>query len=206
MAAAALEIIREPGRAAALLQPARITILDLCREPNSASGIGREIGLPRQQVNYHMRELEREGYLEFVEERRKGNCIERLVRATAQRYLVSPEALGRLGDSPENRRDRFSAAWLVATAGRAIRELAILSSRARTAGKRIATLTLETEIRFRSPAERNTFAEELAAKMAELATKYHDATAPGGRQFRCFTGVYPAITRTEEAEGKARLD
>ncbi len=207
MAAAALEIVRDAERAATLLDPARLRVVEQCAEPNSASAIGRALGLPRQQVNYHLRELERAGFLEFVEERRKGNCIERLVRATARRYLIGPEALGKLGGAPEERHDRFSAAWLVAACARAIREVSSVAVRARRAGKRMATLTLETEIRFRSPEERNQFAEELATAMARLAAKYHDAEAPGGRLFRCLTGVYPAITRAEPPNGEpARMD
>ena len=73
-------------------------------EPDSASGVARRLGLPRQQVNYHLRELEKQGFLEFIEERRKGNCMERLVRATARTYLISPEALGHLGPTPEQQR------------------------------------------------------------------------------------------------------
>jgi hypothetical protein len=47
MAAPALEIIRDPARAATLLQPARLRIVERCAEPSSASAIGRELGLPR---------------------------------------------------------------------------------------------------------------------------------------------------------------
>jgi hypothetical protein len=128
------------------------------------------------------------------------------VRATAKQYLVSPEALGRLGETPEDRRERFSAAWLAAACARAIRDLAVVGVRARKAGKRIATLTLESEIRFRSPAERNAFAEELATALARLAAKYHDAGAAGGRTFRCLIGAYPGITRPEPAGAPARLE
>ena len=70
-------------------------------EPGSAAGLGRKLGLPRQRVNYHLRELEKEGLLEVVEERKKGNCVERIVRATARSYLISSEALGTLGSRPE---------------------------------------------------------------------------------------------------------
>jgi hypothetical protein len=50
------------------------------------------LALPRQQVGYHLRALEQAGLVELVEERRKGNCIERIVRAAACSYVISPEA------------------------------------------------------------------------------------------------------------------
>ena len=45
----------------------------------------------------HLHELEKEGFVEFVEQRPKGNCLERVVRATARSYVISPAALGLLG-------------------------------------------------------------------------------------------------------------
>ncbi len=182
-------------------------MLERLAEPDSASGLARKLNLPRQQVNYHLRELEREGFVKLVEERRKGNCIERLVRATARSYLISPEALGKLGRDPGEQRDRFSASYLVATAARAIEDLAVLGVRASKEGKRLSTLTLVTEIRFRSPAQRNAFAEDLSNTLLELLSKYHDEKAPEGRWFRFLAGAYPAITKQEDdAEDSAEVE
>jgi DNA-binding transcriptional ArsR family regulator len=188
----ALDVIREREAAATLLQPLRQQILEGLRQPESASGIARRLGLPRQKVNYHLRELEKGGFVELVEERRRGNCTERVVRATARSYLISPEALGALGSDPEKIQDRFSAAYLVATAGQAVREVGEMQGRAAQAGKRLATLTLASEVRFASADKRNAFTEELAMALAGLAAKYHDEGAPEGRRFRFFVGGYPA--------------
>lgn len=197
-----LQIVRDAAKAAVFLQPARLRILENLSEPNSSSGIARSIGLPRQQVNYHLRELEKEGFVEFVEERRKGNCVERIVRATAESYLVSPEVLGRLGATPEERRDRFSVAYLISAAARIIRELASLSVRGAAARKRIATITLETEVRFANPADRHAFAEELAGTLAKLTSKYH---AREGRAFRFVVGGYPVTEKAEENDGQSAV-
>jgi DNA-binding transcriptional ArsR family regulator len=196
MGAAAVEVIRSSERAAALLDPTRREIVErLGQEPGSASGLARKLGLPRQRVNYHLRELERHRLVELVEERRKGNCTERVVRASARHYLISPEALGALGNTPQERQDRFSATHLIATAAAAVRDVAVLRARARAAGKRLPTLTLAADVRFASAESRHAFAEELANELARLTAKYHDEAAPGGRLFRFFLGAYPVITR-----------
>ena len=187
-----LDIIRSPDTAAKLLQPIRQQILENLGEAQSASGLARRLGLARQKVNYHLRELEKGGLVELVEERRRGNCTERLVKATARSYLISPEVLGALGSRPEEIRDRFSAAYLVATAGRVVRDVAELQGRADEAGQRLATLTLTSEVRFASAEARNGYAEELATALAELNAKYHDDDAPEGRRFRFFVGGHPA--------------
>jgi DNA-binding transcriptional ArsR family regulator len=191
--AAAVQVIQTPEAAGLLFSPARTRILERLAEPSSAAGVARQLGLPRQQVTYHLRELEHAGLVELVEERRKGNCLERVVRATAQSFVISPAALGKLGTPPEQQ-DRFSIAYLVSLAARAIREVASIADRATKAGKRVATLAFEVDIRFATAEARSQFAEELAAEVARLAAKYHDEQSPGGRRFRLFGGVYPAST------------
>jgi len=200
-----LEVIRSPQTAARILQPLRQQVLQALAEGDSASGLARRLAVPRQKVNYHLRELEKEGLVELVEEKRRGNCTERVVRATARSYLISPEALGALGSNPDEIRDRFSASYLVATAGRAVSEIAGLQAEASRAGQRLATLTLTSEVRFASAEARNAFTEELATTLAHLSAKYHDSDTPGGRRFQFFVGGYPAPkrdARKSEAAGR----
>lgn len=197
--AAAVQVIQSPETAALLLDPARLRLLSELERPDSAAGLARRLGLPRQQIGYHLRELEKGGLLELVEERRKGNCLERIVRATARSYVVGPAAMGRLGSDPAAVRDRFSVSYLVAVACRAIKELAVLAAGAARAGKRLSSLTLETEICFASAAARNAFAEELATAVARLAARYHDDQAPGNRRYRCIAAAYPIPTQPEPA-------
>lgn len=192
MAKHSMAVVRETSRAAHLLDPMRVSLLERLAEPGSASSLSRDLGVPRQRINYHLRELEKAGFVELVEERRKGNCVERLVKATAQSYLISPEVLGALGRTPDEQQDRFSASYLMAAAGRMLRDVSECTHNATAARKRVATLTLETDIRFASAADRNAFAEELSAAIARVAAKYHDADAPGGRSFRLVVGAYPA--------------
>lgn len=196
----ALQIVQSPEKAAVLLQPGRLGLLERLLVPDSAAGIARRLGIPRQKVNYHLRELEREGFVELFEERRKGNCIERVVRSTATEFLIAPHA----GKSVTA--DRFSAAYLVSTAARVIRDLATLCVRAKKAGKRIATLTMETEIRFASAESRAAFAEELTSTIAQLAAKYHNEHAEGGRRFRLIAASYPALKLEETSNESANLE
>jgi DNA-binding transcriptional ArsR family regulator len=190
-APAALDVIRSPVSAAALLDPIRQQLLQHLRQADSATGLARRLKLPRQRINYHLKVLEGAGLVELVEERRRGNCLERVVRASARAFIISPEALGELGPTAETAADRLSTAYLIAAAGRTIREVGALEDRAKREGKRVATLTLETEVRFASVETRARFAEELTAAMARLAAKYNDERAPAGRKFRLLAAVHP---------------
>ncbi len=196
-AESAVECVREPSRAAALLHPLRLRVLEALREPASAAALARALDLPRQKVNYHLRELERQGFVEEVGERKRGNCTERIVRAVARHFVVSPDTLGALAADPDVLRDRLSSAYLVAVAARALSDVSVLRERAAGAKKRLPTFALETEVRFRSAADQHAFAEELAQAVADLTARYHDEDAPRGRRFRWFVGSHPTITKTE---------
>jgi DNA-binding transcriptional ArsR family regulator len=191
-----LDVVQEPGRAAVLLDPLRLRMLgELREEADSASGLARRLKMPRQKLNYHLRELEKEGFVELVEERRKGNCIERVVRVTARAYVIDPGIMGALGIDPAEFQDRFSAAYLVAVAAKTIRDVATLRQKAAKAGKRLATFTLQTEVRFASAGDRAAFVEELTADIARLAAKYHNEQAEGGRRFQFVLGAYPTVKK-----------
>ena len=192
---AEMEFIRGAGRAALVMQPMRHLMLTSLAEPDSAAGLSRRLGIPRQRLNYHLRELEKAGFLECVEERRKGNCTERMLRATARSFVISPEALGTLGEHTGDPGDRFSADYLAGAAAKTLRDVGDLRDRAAREGRKLATLTIETEIRFSSTASRAAFAEDLADAVARLTAKYHDDAAPAGRRFRMLACVHPARTK-----------
>jgi DNA-binding transcriptional ArsR family regulator len=195
-----MNFIEDAAGAAAMLAPLRQRILEHLREPDSASGLSRRMNIARQKINYHLRELEKHGFVEEVEMRRKGNCMERIVRATARYYLISPQALGNLASDPSQiqDQDRFSSTYLAAVASRAISDLAVLRSRAEKAGKRLSTFTLETNVKLASAAQLHDFAEELSSAVAQLVAKYHDEKAGGGRIFKFIIGSYPAVTKQKE--------
>ncbi len=197
-----IELIHAARPAAALLHPLRRRILESLREPDSASGLARRLNLPRQRLNYHLRTLEKAGLLELVEERRKGNCVERRLRCSARAYVISPEALGALGADPADVQDRFSSSYLVAVASRAIRDIGLLRARAETSGKRLGTFTLQGEIRLASAGARKAFMEELTGAIARLTAKYHDEHVPGGRRFQYFVAGYPGLAHPENQEEK----
>ena len=93
-----------------MLDPVRLAILAHLRVPESAAGVARALGLPRQRVGYHIRELEKAQLVRFLGERRRGNCLEHLLQATAAYYVVGPRALGAVGPDVGALRDRFSSA------------------------------------------------------------------------------------------------
>ncbi|MCH9646680.1 MAG: helix-turn-helix domain-containing protein [Deltaproteobacteria bacterium] len=186
-----VEVIQEPATAVAALGPLRGKLLAELRQPASAAGLASVLGLPRQKVNYHLRALEAHGLVTVAEQRTWGGLTERLLVATAQSYVVSPGALGPIAADPAHSSDRLSASYLIALAARAVREVGDLFRRATEAKKRLATVSMDTTIRFRTARERASFSRELAAAVTELAARYHDDSAPGGRPHRLIVLAHP---------------
>ena len=186
-----IHVIDDPAAATVALWPMRSRLLAELAEPASAATLAARVGLARQKVTYHLNALESHGLVRLAEQRKWGGLTERLLVATASSYVVSPTVLGPVAVDPSREVDRLSAAYLIALGARVVREVADLVRRAADAGKRLATLGIDTEIRFRSAADRAAFSHELTEAIATLAAKYHDASAPGGRAHRLVVVAHP---------------
>lgn len=192
-----VEVVDDPAAAAVLLGPMRARILDELATPGSATTVARRLGESRQKVNYHLRALESHGLVRLVEERPRRGVTERVVVASARSYVVSPSALGAHGADPA-RTDRLSTRYLIAVAARMIREVSELARRAEAADKALATLAIDTDIRFASADDRAAFTAELSGAVASLAARYHDESAPDGRWHRLVIAAHPRPAETPQ--------
>src|SRR5580704_8273426 len=197
-AGSSLDLVREPAQAAILLHhPLRLKILAALAEPDSATGVARRMNLPRQTVNYHVRELARARFLARAGRRRRRHLFEQCYVATARGYVLSPELLGKLAADPAQIADTFSAKYLLGLASKLQSELARSVELATAAGKRLATLSINTELRFTSPEQGASFTEELQRAIVEVTARHSspftmtDGSAAGCRPFRLVVGCYP---------------
>lgn len=178
-----LDVIDDPAAASTVLEPLRSRILSALVAPGSASTVAETLGETRQKVNYHLHELEQVGLVELVETRPRRGLTERVVVASARSYVVSPAVLGD-NAAQLDKTDRLSTRYLIALAARMIREVGALARGADKAGKPLATLSIDTDVRFASAAARAEFTQELADTITRLVAKHHDETTPSGRWHR----------------------
>jgi DNA-binding transcriptional ArsR family regulator len=195
-----IQVIDDPAAATVALEPVRSRLLSELAVPTSAATLATRVGLARQKVNYHLRALEAHGLVRLAEERKWGGLTERLLVATAASYVVSPGALGPVAIDPNREVDRLSASYLIALGARVIREVGDLVRRASATGKRLATLSIDTEVRFRSATDRAAFTGELTDAIVKLVAKYHDESAPGGRSHRLVIVAHPLPQKSEPKE------
>src|SRR3954454_14669586 len=96
-----VEVIERAEAAAAALDPVRARLLGELAVPASAAGLAARVGIARQKVNYHLKALEAQGLVELPAARRHGVITERVLRASAASYVVSPAALSESAADPD---------------------------------------------------------------------------------------------------------
>jgi DNA-binding transcriptional ArsR family regulator len=182
----AVQAVGSTALARALMHPLRLRVLASLREPASATEVGRRLGVARQRVNYHVRELERLGVVREVERVRRRNLVERRFAATADAYVLLPDVLGQLapdraqpapgGPGPPGpvtpvvaMQSAAGAARLLALTARTQSELARAARQAGARGARLTGALLEIEVRLSSAADRARLIEAVGAAVAACA-------------------------------------
>ncbi|GAB2654506.1 helix-turn-helix domain-containing protein [Kribbella swartbergensis] len=189
-----LGYVEEPEKVRLALSPIRRQLLDLLREPSSATQLAAALELPRQRVNYHLRELEKAGLVELVEERQRRGFTERILRASAATLVVDPAVMGSAFASIQ---DQYAAEHLVEVAAGTVRDVARMQAKADAAGKRLLTFTVEAEVRFAEPGDVHRFTDALTEAIRRTVEEFD---TDGGRPYRLIAGGHPASRRTEDAE------
>ena len=201
-----IEAIASPRKASALLHPLRSRLLSMAQEPASATELARRLGLPRQRVNYHVRELERAGFLRAAGRRRRRNLIEQRYVATARSYVLAPALLGPLAPDWRSIADTASADYLLALAEQVRSDVSRAADEAAAEGKRLSTLSLKSQFRFETPEERTRFAEAVRQALVEVIARHtspnvREGGKPGrGRPYRLVLACYPVAAGIEAEE------
>lgn len=184
-------LIEDTDRALLALSPLKRQLLAALREPGSAASLSKRLDLPRQKLGYHLRALEAAGLVRLVEERQRRGFTERVLVAVAEAFVIDPALLGGGEVAAE---DRYAADHLVAAAGAIVREVTRMRSAAETEGKRLLTLTIESDVGFEKPRDFETFSQELAEAIAGVAARY--APAVGKRGYHLMMCAHPAVANT----------
>jgi len=171
----------------------RQDLLEALTEPDSAANLARRFDMSRQRIGYHMRELEKAGCIELAGERQQRGLTEKLFRVRPLAYVFGPDLPRARADE-----DRFSWATLLNLIAGALWDLVRLRRGADAAGKRLATLAIETELRFPGPGARRAFTEDLVSAIDTVVARHHQPDAEDGRDFRLVLGAYPAPAPNHE--------
>jgi DNA-binding transcriptional ArsR family regulator len=207
-AALDLQLVSDVGQAVSLLEPLRVRILWHCRDALSATELGGRLGLPRQRVNYHVRELALAGLLKRAGRRRKRNMFEQLYVASAKTYVLSPELLGAVQADWRAVADLSSAAYLLALSAQMQTDLALAVSASTSAGPRPAVFSIKSQFRFDSPEQQERFTRELKDAIVSVVAHQTSPDRTGSGKparaavYRLILGCYPYTPEPRDAKQK----
>lgn len=200
-----IHCITDLAQATEILNPLRLEILRLAREPVSASELSPQLNLSRQRLNYHVRRLARSGFLRKAGRRRRRNMIEQRYVASARAFLLSPELLGAVGADWRRVEDAASADYLLALCCQMESDVIRVWRQAQKSGKRVATLSLKSQFRFEDAQQREMFTRALQEVVVRVVTEHTspnlqpDGAPSAGRPYRLVLGCYPYLPQELEA-------
>ena len=187
-------LVSDAAMARAALSPMRRELLERLREPGSAASLAAQLAIPRQKLAYHLRVLEEAGLVRLVEERQRRGFTERVLVACADTFVLDPALVQGAAKRAVDMQDRNASEHLVQTASALVRDVVRMREAADHEGKRLLTLTVETELTFATPGDFDAFGEELSEAFTALAKRYCASPArKGGRRYRLVAAAHPAI-------------
>jgi len=188
-----IEYLTELDRVTVLLHPLRLQIMELAIEETSGTEAARQLGLPRQMVNYHVTALEKAGFLVRVGDVRRRNMVERRLRSSARSYLISPDILGSLSGARRRPPDPASRSALLSLTARIQSELGATSHTqpGTTAGPPV--LSYSSKLQFSSDDSRTAFIRALGESLVAIVRDFSAPIQAGGskQQYGLLLGLYP---------------
>ena len=182
-----------PDALQALSHPTRVRMLEALHEPASAAALGRQLGQPRQRINYHLKALEDAALVRRVGTRRQGNFTETLYRAAARSFVISPRAVWWDPRRAQALHSQHALRELVAL-GEALQcDALALLDRAAFEDEQIPSAAVSAEVRFSSQEERAAFMREYLELTRALVERYE---ARSGDAYRVVLAVHPRAERS----------
>ncbi len=182
----------DPDRVVALLHPLRRQVLQLLVTPDSASGLGRTLDVPRQKVNYHLRALEDLGMVRRVGQRQRRGLTEQLFVRAHPEVLIYPMVVE---GGPATAIDQRGLRAAVAAAVGILRSVRRVWAAATKSGERVATVTVDATVRLPNPVALQAFTDDLR----EVMERHDRPDTPGAMRLSVTTVVLPVVSAEEAA-------
>ncbi len=178
--------IRELQTARVLLNPIRIELVRILREPKTCGELAAALDLTPQRVNNHLKALRDAGLVAVTRRRQVRNLIEATYQAAGKAYWISPGLLREDGPTGRELADQLSLHNLLVTAETITEDVAVLLDR--TVGQEVPSLGLSVEVGLQDDAQRQAFAADVLAALRPVVERY-SASAAGARfklQLLCY--------------------
>lgn len=190
-----LLFIHDPAQAAALLQPLRLDMLTRMAQPSTCPDLAQQLGVPTQQVNYHMRILAAAGLVERIDERRVRGTVEGIYQARAASYWLSAKLVGRIGAGRAS--SEVSLGYLLSLAEDLQEDVAQLAEMTPPP----ASLGLSMQLELADPSRRVQFLKDVQRLFQNLGRKYGAAEGTRKRKLQTYRLMLACYQDPQRKEG-----
>lgn len=134
--------------------------------PSTCPDLAQQLGVPTQQVNYHMRILHEAGLVDRIDERPVRGTVEGIYQARAASYWLSAKLVGRIGVPRAS--SEMSLGYLLSLAEDLQEDVAKLASHKSAP----ASLGLSMHLELSDPSLREEFLHDVQKLFQTLGRKY----------------------------------
>ena len=163
-------MIESVERAAAVLKPLRVEMLREMAEPTTCTVLAELLGQTPQKIYYHVKTMEKAGFVERVDERSVNGIVEGIYQARARSFWLSPKLVNALGGR-QAVRDQTSLGILAGHTEEVLEDVGQLARRS-AAGEEIPSLSLSVDIELPHADRREEFMKDLQKTFEMLARRY----------------------------------
>ncbi|KAA3645523.1 MAG: ArsR family transcriptional regulator [Chloroflexi bacterium] len=190
--------IESVDQANTALKPMRIEILRRLDEPRTCPELAEALGETPQKIYYHVKQLQKAGMVEKVEERRVRGVVEGYYQAVARAYWLAPDLVSEIGGTALTQ-DQVSLRYLLSLAQELHNDVAQLGQRSES-GQETPSLALSAHIQLPDGTRRAAFMRDVQRTFQDLARQYG---LPDGKElaeedsFRLMLACYPHAEEPE---------
>ena len=190
-APARLRCLADLDEASAILHPLRVQLLVATRQAQTSGELAESLGMSRQKVGYHLRELEKQGLVRsMLPSTDSSKHAEKRYVATATHFLLDPTLLGELAPQVESSpADPVGPDHLLAMSARLQAELHAVMRQ--TTSGRPSALAVAVDALLDTPVARTAFVQSVLTALKAAAAEHAAPAGSDGRTYRVLVGCYP---------------
>lgn len=180
-----------------LLTPPRVDLLRLMGRERTCTDIGKALSMSPQKVYYHIKTLEKAGFVRKEREKRINGIMQGYYRSSASAVSVSPRLVAALGGARRLTSD-VSLSRLLDMADQLTRDVQRLADEAESP----ASFSVDARISLPAPEQRGAFRREVEAAIKSIARRYGTGDETGD-VFRLMLTCYKAPKAVDTTAGQA---
>ena len=186
--------INNINQAKTLMNPTRVTILNLLDEPRTCKELSDELSISQQRVNNNIKELLKAKLIKKVKTRKKRNMMEGVYQAISLVYWFSPE-LSR-DKKIKQLQDQESLHNLLVMSERLQKDASNLLGYSSTK-EDVPSIGVTADVVLKTEKEREAFTRDFLKAMHDVLEKYQ-GVGKKNEEYTAMIVCYPTVSKEKE--------